>query len=195
MQRWDWLGEHLAVDVANTVRRRGMEYVDLLDGPDALVEWIEHEAHRLPAGSAAPVTSADLERYREVRDHVLALLRAGARGAPLPAASVAAVNAEVLGSPTVRLLGPDVGTSSVQVLRPGRAVDGVVAVVAAATVDLLTGPDVAGVALCDAPSCGQLYHRDRPNQSWCDPSCGNRARAARHHRRRAGAEVADGMAG
>lgn len=187
VQPWDWLGEHLAVGVANTVRRRGMEYVDLLDGPEALVEWIEREADRLPPGSPSQVTGADLERYRGVRDHVLALLRAAARGRPLPAAAVAAVNAEVLASPTVRLLGADIGISNTWVLRPGRAIDGVIAVVAAATVDLLTGPDLAGVALCDAPSCGQLYHRDRSNQTWCDPSCGNRARAARHHRRRTAA--------
>ncbi len=53
-----------------------------------------------------------------------------------------------------------------------------------AVIDLLTRPDLANLALCDAPSCGQLFHRDRPNQQWCNPACGDRVRSARHHQRR-----------
>lgn len=49
-----------------------------------------------------------------------------------------------------------------------------------AAIDLLTGPDAAALALCDAPGCGQLYLRGRPNQQCCDPRCGTRARAQRH---------------
>jgi predicted RNA-binding Zn ribbon-like protein len=58
--------------------------------------------------------------------------------------------------------------------------------IAAAAIDLLTGPDAAAVALCDAPGCGQLYLRGRPNQQWCNPHCGTRARSQRHAERNAG---------
>jgi predicted RNA-binding Zn ribbon-like protein len=57
------------------------------------------------------------------------------------------------------------------------------AVLAAAVVDLVARPGAGGVALCDAPSCGQLFLRGRPDQRWCGPGCGNRVRAARHHAR------------
>jgi predicted RNA-binding Zn ribbon-like protein len=57
--------------------------------------------------------------------------------------------------------------------------------IAAAAIDLLTGPDAATVALCDAPGCGQLYLRGRPNQQWCNPHCGTRARSQRHAERNA----------
>jgi predicted RNA-binding Zn ribbon-like protein len=57
--------------------------------------------------------------------------------------------------------------------------------IAAAAIDLLTGPDAATVALCDAPGCGQLYLRGRPNQQWCNPHCGTRARSPRHAERNA----------
>ena len=82
--------------------------------------------------------------------------------------------------PSVRLLA-DGGA-----LRPARPVDALtdlVASIAAATVELLTGPDRDRLARCDAPSCGQLYLRDRTNQVWCGPVCGARARTARHDRR------------
>ena len=49
----------------------------------------------------------------------------------------------------------------------------------------MTGPDAAAVALCDAPGCGQLYLRGRPNQQWCNPHCGTRARSQRHAERNA----------
>jgi hypothetical protein len=55
--------------------------------------------------------------------------------------------------------------------------------IAAATIDLLTSPDATAVALCDAPGCGQLYLRGRPNQQWCNPHCGTRARSQRHAER------------
>jgi predicted RNA-binding Zn ribbon-like protein len=55
--------------------------------------------------------------------------------------------------------------------------------VAAAAIDLLTGPQATAVTLCDAPGCGQLYLRGRPNQQWCDPHCGMRARSERHAER------------
>ena len=58
-------------------------------------------------------------------------------------------------------------------------------VLAAAVVDLLAREDLANLAECVAPGCGQLFHRSRPNQRWCSPGCGNRARVDRHrHRRR-----------
>jgi predicted RNA-binding Zn ribbon-like protein len=41
----------------------------------------------------------------------------------------------------------------------------------------------AAIALCDAPGCGQLYLRGRPNQQWCNPHCGTRARSQRHAER------------
>jgi predicted RNA-binding Zn ribbon-like protein len=45
--------------------------------------------------------------------------------------------------------------------------------------------ELAGAVLdaglfCDAPSCGQFFTRSRPNQRWCGPACGTRARVARH---------------
>ncbi len=48
VQRWSWLGNDLAVDLANTVRRRGMRYVDLINDPAGLDEWLARQGDRIP---------------------------------------------------------------------------------------------------------------------------------------------------
>jgi len=121
-----------------------------------------------------------------LRDIVLRLLRAAATGAASSTDDRAALNDVVLRHPAVRLLTDTPGQAAIRPLVPDDDGAGaVLAVLAAATVELLSGPDLAGIALCDAPGCGQLYHRTRPNQQWCTPHCGARARSERHHERSA----------
>jgi predicted RNA-binding Zn ribbon-like protein len=187
MTDWDWLGDDLALDLANTVRRRRDREVDLLDGPAALRAWLDREAGRVPAPDT--VDGAALERFRALRDDALAVLRAAGRDAPLPAGAAAGVNAIARARPAVRLLGDRAGTTSTVVLHASDALDELLAVLAAAVVDLVARPGAGGIALCDAPSCGQLFLRGRADQLWCGPACGLRARAARHHARQRGASV------
>ena len=70
---WDWLGEALAVDFANTTRRYGDEERDLLEVPDDLVLWAELQRGRVPLPAAGAVR---LGEVRIVRDDVKALLHA-----------------------------------------------------------------------------------------------------------------------
>jgi predicted RNA-binding Zn ribbon-like protein len=140
--------------------------------------WLEHERGRLatPPG----VDPALVSRFLLVRGRVLGVLRAAAA---LPAADVRAINELATTAPTVRLLGT---RPSQRLTRPVTRADPATrlcADIAAAAIDLLTGPDAAAVALCDAPGCGQLYLRGRPNQQWCTPHCGTRARSQRHAER------------
>jgi predicted RNA-binding Zn ribbon-like protein len=181
MTDWDWLGDDLAIDLANTVRRRRDREVDLLDGPGALRAWLGHEAGRVPV--PATVDDAAVARFRALRDDALAVLRAAADDGPLPAAGAAGVNAIARARPAVRLLGDRAGATTTVVLPAGDALDELLAVLAAAVIDLVARPAAGGVALCDAPSCGQLFLRGRADQRWCGPACGLRARAARHHAR------------
>jgi predicted RNA-binding Zn ribbon-like protein len=181
--RWSWLGDRLALDAANTVRRRGWRYIELITSPDDLRAWLDHERGRLAIPAEA---DADLvARFLLTRDHVLGVLRAAAGGTVLPAADVHAINQLAAAAPVVRLLGTRPGQ---HLTRPVTRVDQATrlcADVATAAIDLLTGPDAASVALCDAPGCGQLYLRGRPNQQWCNPHCGTRARSQRHAERNA----------
>jgi predicted RNA-binding Zn ribbon-like protein len=179
--RWSWLGDRLAIDAANTVRRRGWRYVELITSPEDLRTWLEYERGRLaiPAGVDPDLVS----RFLPVRDHVLRVLRAAAAGTALPAADVRAINELATTAPTVRLLGTRPGQQFTRPVTRADPATRLCADIAAATIDLLTGPDAAAVALCDAPGCGQLYLRGRPNQQWCTPHCGTRARSQRHAER------------
>jgi predicted RNA-binding Zn ribbon-like protein len=176
-------GDRLAIDVANTVRRRGWRYTELITSPADLHAWLYHERGRL----AAPAQVDDLvaSRFRLLRDQVLRVLRAAASGTALPAADVHAINEAAAAAPTIRLLGTQPGH---YLTRPATRADHATrfcADIAAAAIDLLTGPDAADVALCDAPGCGQIYMRGRPNQRWCNPHCGTRSRSQRHAERNA----------
>jgi predicted RNA-binding Zn ribbon-like protein len=180
--RWSWLGDPLAIDLANTVRRRGWRYHELITSPAELHAWLDHERGRLTI--PAEVDSVLLTRFLAIRDPVLGVLRAAAIGAALPPADVTAVNDQAAAAPVIRLLGSRPGRSVTQPVIRADPVTRLCADLAAAAIDLLTGPDAAAVALCDAPGCGQLYRRSRPNQQWCDPHCGTRARSRRHLDRR-----------
>ncbi|PZF81107.1 CGNR zinc finger domain-containing protein [Jiangella anatolica] len=181
MRRWSWLGDRLALDFANTVRRRGDHYVEYLATPDDLRDWLAAEAGRVP-----PVDTHDAGAFpavRALRDDVLGLLRAAARGEPWPADAVDRVNDALLRHPVVRLLHTADTPAELRLAGDGPAPSALLATLAAAVVDLLAGPDGRRLALCDAPGCGQLYLRERANQRWCGNACGTRARVVRHQKR------------
>jgi predicted RNA-binding Zn ribbon-like protein len=178
VERWSWLGDPLAVDLANTVRRRGWTYVDLLATPHDLADWLDREQDRLTV--PRPVGAELLDRFRPARDIVLRLLRATAAGEAFTAADIHALNQLQLAAPAVRLLGPRPGTSITHTPTHIDPLRRLLAELAAATIDFLNGPEFEVLALCDAPGCGQLYLRGRPNQQWCNPHCGSRARVQRH---------------
>ncbi|WP_243741153.1 ABATE domain-containing protein [Streptomyces sp. 8K308] len=60
------------------------------------------------------------------------------------------------------------------------------ATLARAAIDFLAGPDLARLRACTAPRCVRYFLKGHGRQEWCKPSCGNRARAARHYQRRHG---------
>jgi predicted RNA-binding Zn ribbon-like protein len=177
---WEWLGDDLAIDFANTLRRRGMDYEELLSEPGDLREWASRQEGRVPVPSPA-AARAGLARVRSVRDDAFAVLRAAALGAPLPRGPAGRLNRVALRHPVIAQLGAEARVGG----RPGR-LDELLARAIAATIDLATRAEAAGLALCDAPSCGQFFLRERDNQRWCGPACGTRARVARHAHRRAG---------
>src|SRR4051794_33289030 len=109
---WDWLGEHLAIDLANTVRRHRDGEQDLLAAPGDLGAWLAHEAGRVPVPD--DVDERLTARFRALRDDALAVLRATAAGAPAPPAAVAAINAVLVAWPAVRLLGQAPGTTKIR---------------------------------------------------------------------------------
>ena len=175
---WDWLGEALAVDFANTTKRSGGEERELLEEPGDLADWAAEEAGRVPAVEPEAVL---LGEVRTLRDDVKALLHAVVLGEPAPVPAVERVNARVRAAPLVRQLRD--GEAVLAPAAPVAPIDELLARVAESAIELA---DRGGVGFCDAPSCGQFFERRRVSQLWCSDACGTRARVARHaHRRRA----------
>lgn len=183
-KRWIWLGDHLAVDFANTTIGLGAQREELIGSVADFREWIDAEPAWLPPLEGDRI---DLERLLEQRDVTDRLLRSAALQRPLEPQDVELVNARVRAAGVSRLLtGP--GTSR---LAADAGFPALLGVLAAATVDLLAREDLAAIAVCEAPGCGQIFHRSRRNQRWCSPGCGNRARVDRHrHRNPAAGAVA-----
>ncbi|GII54419.1 hypothetical protein Pth03_28080 [Planotetraspora thailandica] len=57
------------------------------------------------------------------------------------------------------------------------------AALAWAAIEFLAGPARERLRACPAPRCVRYFIKEHPRQEWCKPSCGNRARVARHYQR------------
>jgi predicted RNA-binding Zn ribbon-like protein len=172
-----WLGEPLAIDLANTVMAvREGETVDLLGTPADLERWLAAEGDRLEGAAV------DLADFRALRDAAHELLAARAQGAAAPRRALDLVNAASATAPVA----PRLETAAGAELRVTLAAAGgdararLLGALARATIALLGAPEAASLRICDAPSCGMFFLGAR---RWCCAACGNRARAARHYER------------
>ncbi|MGS2616264.1 CGNR zinc finger domain-containing protein [Micromonospora sp. LZ34] len=57
------------------------------------------------------------------------------------------------------------------------------AALARGAVDFLASPAREQLRACPAPRCVRYFVKEHARQQWCKPSCGNRARVARHYQR------------
>lgn len=177
---WVWLGDHLAVDFVNTVRVVDGQTVELISTQEEFASLYRAEPARLPR---AEMTRESMVSLLILRNAALRLVRAAARREPLNADDVATINKTVRAGNTRRVLGTAVGSSTLEAADDFPSLAGVLA---SAIVDLLAREDLANIAVCYAPGCGQIFHRSRPNQAWCSAGCGNRARVDRHRHRKTG---------
>ncbi|MFD9095711.1 ABATE domain-containing protein [Streptomyces collinus] len=191
MERW------LALELAGTIRHDGEGGVtDDLATVRGTMHWIQEQADlpAVPAGDLAadeslrlgiielrkavralfarlvcpaPPSPADAHRLMPA-DQAMAHLNAAAAREPV----APQLDWPVEGAPTARLL----STQSDPRVR-------LLAALARAAIEFLTGPQGAQLRSCTAPRCVRYFVKSHGRQEWCKPSCGNRARAARHYRR------------
>jgi predicted RNA-binding Zn ribbon-like protein len=94
------------------------------------------------------------------------------------------LNAAAARTPTVPVL--HWGTEDAEPVVRHEAVRGgseLAAALAHAAIAFLAGPERQRLRVCHAPRCVRYFLKQHPRQQWCEPSCGNRARVARHHER------------
>jgi predicted RNA-binding Zn ribbon-like protein len=169
----------LSLNLVATVGRRFATPVDRLSSVERLRDWLR--------GVGLDVnpewTDDDLDRLRSLREDLHVLFRHAVSQGPLPAAVLARVNAAAAHSPP-RLRATGDGFALAR--RTGvRALDPVIALVAADAVRILAGNERAQLRTCEADDCSMLYlsQGQRPRR-WCSSAtCGNRSRVAAHRAR------------
>ncbi|WP_404951248.1 CGNR zinc finger domain-containing protein [Streptomyces sp. ARC12] len=193
MERW------LALELVSTIRHDGDGGVaDDLATVQGTTHWIQEQGDLLAGHIPAGELAADENLRRaiiELRQAVRALFaRAVSPTPPSPPDAHRLITADqavahlntaaerelvapqmdwpVEGAPTTRL----VSAENDPYVR-------LVAALARAAIDFLSGPQRTQLRSCTAPRCVRYFVKSHGRQEWCKPSCGNRARAARHYRR------------
>jgi predicted RNA-binding Zn ribbon-like protein len=97
-------------------------------------------------------------------------------------AALAAVNAAAAGVPRVPVLTWPTGAEPRLDWTPAEvdAETALLASMARSAIELLTGADRERLRACPAPRCVRYSVQEHPRQTWCKPSCGNRARVSRY---------------
>ncbi|MBN6041600.1 ABATE domain-containing protein [Amycolatopsis sp. 195334CR] len=166
----------LALELATTVRYGR----DLLDTVDGLADWLrEQDLPEVPVDerlreSVLGVRTALRSLFAEVVGQDQARLDPATAARQLNEAAAAVPRVPVLDWPDARMR-----------YRPAPAEPDVllIAELAKAGIEFLSGPDRERLRACPAPRCVRYFVQDHPRQAWCKPSCGNRARVSRHYHR------------
>jgi len=184
----------LALDLALTIRHDGHGGVaDDLTDPAGLTAWVRAHPEALPDTTGFVADDAHLAAVRDLRAAVRALFARAVRpAAPSPAdaasllpasEAVARLNAAAARTPTVPVLHWADDAEPVVHRKAVQGADELSAALAHAAIAFLASPDRQRLRACHAPRCVRYFLKEHPRQEWCKPSCGNRARVARHHER------------
>ncbi|MFD7612690.1 CGNR zinc finger domain-containing protein [Streptomyces sp. NPDC059828] len=193
MERW------LALELASTIRHDGDGGVtDDLATAQGATRWIQAQTDLLPVHLRVGECVADEALWGEItelRRAVRALFAKAVSPAPpsaadacqLPSAeqALAHLNAVAAREAVVpRLDWPPEGAPVARLLPTDHDPRiRLMAALARAAVDFLSGPQRLQLRACSAPRCVRYFLKSHGRQEWCKPSCGNRARAARHYQR------------
>jgi predicted RNA-binding Zn ribbon-like protein len=179
------LGEPLAIEFANTLFTDSGRPLDALTTPAALTRWLQTNTERIDPPPPRKLGAGDLERARELRVIIRALLATVVDGDPRPAATVKRLNQLAALAPfTPRLHWPEGGPPKAHLSLSGAGrLDALFAVLAQSAIDVLGGSGAGRLRRCEAPGCITYYLKDHPRRGWCSPKCGNRVRVARHYQR------------
>jgi predicted RNA-binding Zn ribbon-like protein len=175
------LGDRLCLDLVNSANWSGEAVLDeTLDRPEDVAVWADRVL-----GVAPWSVPEDLPaRLRACRNAVRRLFVACAEGVAAPEAALAALN-RLVGGAAPRLAAA--GGRFVCVPPEGSERDWLIGAVARSAAELLLSADRHALRVCPGERCGWIF-LDRTHgrtRRWCRmETCGNRAKAKAHYRRR-----------
>jgi predicted RNA-binding Zn ribbon-like protein len=169
-----------ALALVNTWRLTPGGPVDDLGDPAGAAGWLRRQAL-----AAAVPGAAELSRLTDLRTAVRELLAALTEGRAPAAAAVEAVNAAARADAAAPQLawrdGRDGPRREWHSTRPG-TLDAALAALARDAIDVAGGDLGPLVRPCEAHGCVRYFVREHARRRWCSTTCGDRVRAARHHR-------------
>lgn len=195
--QFSFVGERLWLDFVNTDDARHGTRIDMLRDFDALVRWLEaaalldaeraagmrRRAVQQPAGATAALADA-----RRIRAALRALAERGTTASDVRQHAVAEINRVLGRSAGIRRLEARSDGAFVRSFVPvGDAFAGLMIPVVESAADALVMGELARVRRCADPRCPRVFYDGTKNgrRRWCDmATCGNRAKAARHRKRR-----------
>ena len=172
----------LCLEFCATVGERWRRGFERLLSPGHLARWY---AQACVASDPIPVTGADLDEARAVREAVYRTAKALIGGQWPDAGDEDIINRAAAAAPPVPRM--DQGTLLLATAGPDPAASALSAV-ARDAIALFTTADARRLRECASPECGLLFlDLSRPGQRrWCSSSaCGGKARAAAYRQRRA----------
>ncbi|MFJ8579789.1 CGNR zinc finger domain-containing protein [Micromonospora sp. NPDC093277] len=196
------MAQQLTLALAGTIRHDGSGGVtdDLADVP-GLARWLHEQAPLLRpyAGSTEPLADVVDERSRQnvvaVRRALRTLFAEAVRPGPPSRAdsgallsvpeAIAQLNQAAAAMPVRPVLDWPSGADPTLTWQ-GQVAEvrlRLPAALARAAVEFLASPAREQLRACPAPRCVRYFVKEHPRQEWCKPSCGNRARVARHYQR------------
>lgn len=191
-------GGSLCLDFANTWGDRARPETDRLAGYGDLLAFarqagiasapVASALSRLAAADPAAAAGA-VARARALRDAVAGLFSAQARGREASPADVERLNEALVRGLTRLRLDRAEGGYRWRWSHDPVELDAPLAPIARSAAELLTSPELQRVRECDGADCTWLFVDGSRSRSrrWCSmASCGNRAKARRHYRRRRG---------
>lgn len=195
--------EPLPVELMNTVWADHGVVHDKLGEPGPALAWLRTVAARFDRAPAsvdawlaesAPAAVTDgareLRRLRDALRRLAAITTRDSRSAAASAigdrdGALAVLNHACTHAPTwSQLHWPAPGEPYRRVVSSGSAAQAIVSMFAELAVELFAGDDRERLRACLAPGCVRYFVTGPPRREWCSPGCGNRARVARHYRRR-----------
>jgi predicted RNA-binding Zn ribbon-like protein len=161
---------------------------ELLPDPETARRWLaEHDLEPV-----APVTEADLEALRALREAVHRTAAATVRGDRPTASDLEAIDRALAEDRPGRLEGSAADTGRLVVGRPRTAAEAA-GRLARHAVDDMSGPRRALLRFCGDSDCAGIFLDHTGRRRWCaDERCGVRARVRAHRARRGGQRTVRG---
>lgn len=171
---------HRALDFAATFGDRYRAGLERLRQPTDLDRWLASAG----LSASTPARPKDLDDARQLREVIYRVARAAVRHEPVDIADLDALNAWAR---TPRIA-PQLDRSLRRDWSSSQPINGALALIACAAVELLSGPERQLIRECAAaPACSLLYlDRSRGRRRrWCEMErCGSRAKMAEYRKRR-----------